>query len=97
MPFTQYAPFKPASKVSHFERSKALGLLAPAENLLFGDCEYPVELRQLIDIEIEGLETLVKIETGVKHIAAHIISKDTKVLEEIRELYVKHFLMFHTL
>lgn len=74
--------------MSHYERSKALGLLGPTENLLFGDCDgRPVELQQLIDIEIEGLETLDKIETGVKHIAAHIISKDTKVLEEIRALY----------
>lgn len=72
--------------MSHYERSKALGLLAPAENILFGDWEYPVELNQLVDVEIEGLESLDKIETGVKHIAAHIISKDTKVLDQIREL-----------
>lgn len=89
----QYAPFKPASKVSHYERSKALGLLAPAENFLFGDLDTSsdrCELRQLVDIEIEGLETLGKVETGVQHIVAHIISKDTKILEEIRALYDHH-------
>lgn len=34
----------------------------------------------------EGLDTIDKIKDGVKHIISHIISKNTRVLEEIRKL-----------
>lgn len=72
--------------MSHYERYKGLGLLEPAENLLFGDCPYPPVPDHFVNINIEGLDSLEKVETGFKHVVAHIISKDTKVLDEIRTL-----------
>lgn len=81
----QYAPYKPASKGSLFERAKAVGLQHPAEQILHGRVQ-EVNIQALCDTRVEGIETSEKVVNGIQHIIAHIVSKDTRVLEEIRRL-----------
>lgn len=81
----QYAPYKPASKGSLYERAKAVGLQSPAEQILYGTVP-EVNVRALCDTSVDGIETVEKVANGIQHIIAHIVSKDTRVLEEIRRL-----------
>lgn len=84
-----YAPYKPASKLALSERARAVGLQEPAEQLLYG--EAPVQpLADYVDTEIAGLESLMQIHEGMQHIGAHVISKDARVLDELRALQAKH-------
>lgn len=81
----QYAPYKPASKGSLYERAKAVGLDFPAEQILHGSV-HEVNIQALCDARIDGIETVEKVTSGIQHIIAHIVSKNTRVLEEIRRL-----------
>ena len=47
---------------------------------------HTIEVAKFVDPKTEGLENIVKVTEGFVHIIAHIISKDTKVLEELRRL-----------
>lgn len=80
-----YAPFKPANKGSLADRAKALGLDSFAEGILIGSLP-EIDLPELVKPEVEGLETVEKVEEGIKHLMAHNFSKNTAVLEEIRRL-----------
>lgn len=83
--FSQYAPYKPASKGSLYERACSIGLQAPAEQIFHGQiAELPIY--SLLDASVAGLESADKVMDGIRHIHAHMISKDTKVLEEIGRL-----------
>ncbi|KXJ74278.1 hypothetical protein RP20_CCG013983 [Aedes albopictus] len=84
-----YAPFKPANKGSLADRAKALGLDSFAEGILIGSMP-TIDLPELVQPEVEGLETVEKIEEGIKHLMAHNFSKNTAVLEEIRRLITKY-------
>ncbi|XP_001648750.2 uncharacterized protein LOC5564408 [Aedes aegypti] len=84
-----YAPFKPANKGSLADRAKALGLDSFAEGILIGSLPQ-IDLPELVKPEVEGLETVEKVEEGIKHLMAHNFSKNTAVLEEIRRLISKY-------
>lgn len=84
-----YAPFKPANKGSLADRAKALGLDSFAEGILIGSLP-EIDLPELVKPEVEGLETVEKVEEGIKHLMAHNFSKNTAVLEEIRRLISKY-------
>ncbi|XP_053696973.1 uncharacterized protein YdcI [Sabethes cyaneus] len=84
-----YAPFKPANKGSLADRAKALGLESYAEGILIGSLPQ-IDLPELVKPGIEGLETVEKVEEGIKHLMAYNFSKNTAVLEEIRRLITKY-------
>lgn len=66
------------------ERAKSLGLQEPAEQILYGAPEF--DMNQLVIPEMDGVDTVDKVEDGIKHIIAYMISKNSDVLEEIRKL-----------
>lgn len=81
----QYAPFKPASKLALSERARAVGLQTPAETLLYGEPAVQ-PLQDYVNVDVAGLESLLKVHEGMQHIGAHMISKDARVLDELRLL-----------
>lgn len=85
----QYAPYKPANKGSLFERARSIGLQAPADQIFHGFvAELPI--LPLLNASVTGLESIEKVEDGIRHIIAHMISKDDKVLGELRQLQSVH-------
>ncbi|XP_055524195.1 uncharacterized protein YdcI [Wyeomyia smithii] len=87
-----YAPFKPANKGSLADRAKALGLESYAEGILIGSLP-EINIPELVKPDIEGLETVEKVEEGIKHLMAYNFSKNTAVLEEIRRIITKYDIM----
>lgn len=82
-----YAPYKPASKASLAERAKNLGLQSAAEEIFYGsDAGQEIYPAKFVQSNVDGLETIDKVIDGIKHIISHLISKDTQVLDEIRNL-----------
>jgi hypothetical protein len=81
----QYAPFKPASKKSLYERAKALNLEEPAKNLLFGK-DGQEHIPSLIKPGVKGLETVEEVQTGIKNIMSHLMAKNPLILNELRQL-----------
>ncbi|GFQ71381.1 s1 RNA-binding domain-containing protein 1 [Trichonephila clavata] len=80
-----YAPFKPGSKKTLAERSKQLGLEPVAlqlldMNILLNQIDY----KSLIKPQ-KGLLNEEEIKAGIKHIIADRISKDSNVLDFLRE------------
>lgn len=80
--FFQYAPLKTHS-LSLSERARKLGLAEHAEIALNGGTVF---LHKLCDKSNEELSTPEKVDTHLTHIVADIISKNTRVLDQIRVL-----------
>ncbi|GFT77365.1 s1 RNA-binding domain-containing protein 1 [Nephila pilipes] len=80
-----YAPFKPGSKKTFAERSKQLGLEPIALELL----ELKTSLNQINFQSLikpqKGLQTKEEIKSGIQHIIADRLSKDSRVLDFLRE------------
>jgi transcriptional accessory protein Tex/SPT6 len=85
----QYAPFKPASKKSLYERAKALNLEEAAISLLYGNDE-EVSIPAFVRPDKQGLESAVAVRNGMKHIISHLMAKNSAVLAEIQLLKDKH-------
>ncbi|KAI4460983.1 30s ribosomal protein s1 [Holotrichia oblita] len=79
-----YAPFKPGNKKTLAERARSLGLQEPAQQIL--ESNFKVNLHRYIDTNNAELDTYEKIEKGVVHIIAHMLSTDIKVLTFFRKL-----------
>ncbi|GFY43541.1 s1 RNA-binding domain-containing protein 1 [Trichonephila inaurata madagascariensis] len=80
-----YAPFKPQSKKTLAERSKRLGLEPIALQLLdMNILLKQIDYKSLIKPQ-KGLLNEEEIRTGIKHIIADKISKDSNVLDYLRE------------
>lgn len=80
----QYAPYKTGSKKTKAEVARKLGLEDPAMKLLKGT-DY-ICLETFIDEDNPGLDSIDKVEAGISHIIADVISKDKDVLDTIRRL-----------
>lgn len=81
--FFQYAPFKTASKSSLFERAKEYGLEEASQNVLNGR---NWGLSELVNENVEGIDTVDKVKDGIKNYISHIFSKDTDVLEKVQDM-----------
>lgn len=67
------------------ERARALGLQQPAEDILQNKLN--IDMYSYIDKNNSDLDTYDKVEKGIIHIIAHMISTDIKVLTFFRKLY----------
>jgi transcriptional accessory protein Tex/SPT6 len=85
------ALYKPATKGSLFERAQRLGLLPVAENILYGNSE--VDLIPIVNPRETGLKTIKEVEEGVKNVMSHLIAKNEKVMDEVRELKTRFGVM----
>lgn len=85
------ALYKPPSKGSLFERAQKLGLVPVAENLLYGKSD--VSLQRMVNSKEAGLKTLKEVEEGVKNVMSHLIAKNEKVMDEVRELKMRFGVM----
>lgn len=79
-----YAPFKTGSKGTKAHRARQLGLEPAAIALI----ETPAQLNlfSFIKHDVEGLASLLEVQTGVQHILADMVAKDKDSLERIRKL-----------
>ena len=84
LPMFQYAPYKTGSKKTKAEAARQLGLEDPAMTLLNGT-DY-ICLETFIAEDNPGLDSIDKVEAGISHIIAEVISKDKDVLGTIRRL-----------
>lgn len=66
------------------ERAKSLGLEEPALKLL--ENKEKIDLSKYIDKNKSDLQNMKKVETGVVHVIAHILSTDIEVLVLLRKL-----------
>ncbi|XP_030573759.1 S1 RNA-binding domain-containing protein 1 [Drosophila novamexicana] len=80
-----YAPYKPASKGTLAERAKALGLQQYADALLYGTAP-KVHLFSVVDPTNKDLATEEQVKVGICNIIIHNISKNTRILEELRRI-----------
>lgn len=80
-----YAPYKPASKGTLAERAKALGLQQYADALLYGTAP-KVHLFSVVDPTNKDLATEEQVKVGICNIIIHNISKNTRILEELRRM-----------
>uniref|UniRef100_A0A336MME1 CSON003644 protein n=1 Tax=Culicoides sonorensis TaxID=179676 RepID=A0A336MME1_CULSO len=83
-----YEPFK-ERKGSAYEKAIELGLGPPAENLLKGKGP-PINFVSYVNESNEDLDSVKKVEEAFKNIFIHDISKNTEVLDHLRELQQKH-------
>ena len=79
-----YAPYKPASKGSLYERAKQLGLEPSAELVLSGSRTYSVN--SLVNQNVEGLGSVKEVKEGIKNILVHLLTKNSDVLLKTRLL-----------
>ena len=79
-----YAPYKPASKGSLYERAKNLGLEPSAQLILDGSRTFSVN--SLVNSNVEGLATDKEVKEGIKNILVHLMTKNSDVLLKIRLL-----------
>ncbi|XP_072436747.1 S1 RNA-binding domain-containing protein 1 isoform X1 [Chiloscyllium punctatum] len=79
-----FAPYKSGSKKTKAQQARQLGL-EPAANLLI-DRPGELNLNNYIKANIKGLSNVGEIETGIQHILADMMSKDTETLNHIRKL-----------
>jgi len=80
----KYAPYKPGTKRELAARARLIGLEPAALTILEGTAELRPE--QLVDRDKKGRATVAEVQSGIQHIIADIISKDTDVLAKIRAL-----------
>uniref|UniRef100_A0A1A7WKQ9 S1 RNA-binding domain-containing protein 1 n=3 Tax=Iconisemion striatum TaxID=60296 RepID=A0A1A7WKQ9_9TELE len=78
------APYKKGSKLSKARRAKALGLEDAASALM--NTPHTLELRAWVKPETEGLSSVEEVSTGVVHILADMIAKDSDTLTYIKTL-----------
>lgn len=79
--------YKPASKGSLYERAEKIGLVPVAENILHG--QHSVNLSTLVNSKVVGLQALEEVETGVRNVMSHLITKSELVMNEVRDLEMK--------
>ncbi|XP_059504597.1 S1 RNA-binding domain-containing protein 1 isoform X2 [Stegostoma tigrinum] len=79
-----FAPYKSGSKKTKAQQARQLGL-EPAANLLI-DRPGELNLNNYIKTNVKGLSNVGEIETGIRHILADMMSKDTETLNHIRKL-----------
>lgn len=66
-----------------FERAKEYGLEEASQNILNGrNCV----MSQLVNKNVEGIDTVHKVKDGIKNYISHVFSKDTDVLEKIQDM-----------
>ncbi len=80
----QYAPFKDTKKRTLAAKAKELGLEEPALKLIEGS--YNVPFGNLVNKEIEGLESTKSIELGIQHVIADVIGKNKDNVDKMDEL-----------
>lgn len=83
-----YEPYK-ERKNSAYEKAVEWGLAPPAENLLKGKGP-PVTFSSYVNQSNEALDTTKKVEEAFKSIIVHDISKNTEVLDQLRDLQQTH-------
>ncbi|XP_028927675.1 S1 RNA-binding domain-containing protein 1 [Ornithorhynchus anatinus] len=83
-------PYKTGSKGTKAQRAKQLGLEGPAKTLL--EAPDTLDLRSLVQPDVQGLGTLKEIEAGVQHILADMFAKDRDTLDFIRRLCLQRYI-----
>ena len=81
----QYAPFKDSKKKTLAAKAKELGLEEPAMKLLFETSNH-VALGYLINVEVEGLESIKIVELGIQYVIADIIGKNKENVDKMNDL-----------
>uniref|UniRef100_A0A1A8CG21 S1 RNA binding domain 1 n=1 Tax=Nothobranchius kadleci TaxID=1051664 RepID=A0A1A8CG21_NOTKA len=79
------APYKKGSKLSKARRAKALGLEDAATALM--NTPHNLDLRAWVKPGTEGLSSVEDVSTGVVHILADMIAKDSDTLTYIKTLW----------
>lgn len=80
----QYAPFKDSKKRSLAGRAKEIGLEDPA--MLILNNNGPVNLNQLVNKKVEGLENTNEVALGIQHVVADVIGKDSANILQMESL-----------
>uniref|UniRef100_A0A7N6ACC1 S1 RNA-binding domain-containing protein 1 n=1 Tax=Anabas testudineus TaxID=64144 RepID=A0A7N6ACC1_ANATE len=79
-----YSPYKKGSKLSKARRAKELGLEGAALALI--DTPHTLDLREWVKPGTKGLSSVEEVATGVVHILADMMAKDTETLTFVKTL-----------
>lgn len=82
----QYAPYKDSKKLTLAAKAKEIGLEGAALDLLNGAKD--ISFESLIDVQIEGRESVKSIQLGIQHVMADVIGKSKENIDKMNELYV---------
>ncbi len=80
----QYAPFKDTKKKTLAAKALELGLEAPALALLEGMKHVSIET--LLNVDVEGLDSMKSVELGIQHVIADVIGKNKENVDKLSQL-----------